>query len=339
MLAGKRFAIFGTPGFPTNAAAFTLRGNVFQQTDATAVNNLLNQSVVLNEDPNSLDAALSTLLHKIPGATNLPLAQKVLTTFSLAGSDPVMAQSVLLLAQMHPGLKLCAGQAFSEPITTTTTCEVRDVNLATGVAGDVLGRVTITPGVPVMLSAPGFPFQVVTNAPSDDRRIRLRWGTPDALRRLGLLQYGFNVWRIPTSAALAGGFNVTPPMPAQLATNQDFLRMNNAPVMITKDYAPLAGPGGPDDATDRITYFFADDNGRLHLNGQPFLDGTNFYYFITARDLLGRDGLVSPGGLATACRQLPPLAPTNPPRAKHRRSGYHQPAAPARDLDAKQRHQ
>ena len=312
LLAGKRFAIFSKPGFPTNAATFTLRGIIFQQTDATAVNNLLNQSVVLNEDPGSLNQTLDVLLHKVPGVTNLPLPQKVLTAFSLAGSDPTMAQSLLLLAQMHPGLKLCAGQAFAEPISTTTTYEVRDVNLATGVAGDVLGRVTITPGAPVVLPAPGFPFQVVTNAPSDDLRIRLRWGTPDALRRLGLLQYGYNVWRIPASAAVAGGFNVTPPTPAQLQSNPNFFRVNAAPVMTSKDYAPLAGPGGPDDPTDRTTYFFMDDNGRFHLGGQPFMDGTNFYYFVTARDLLSRDGYASPGGLATACRRLPPLAPTNP---------------------------
>lgn len=41
------------------------------------------------------------------------------------------------------------------------------------------------------------------------------------------------------------------------------------------------------------------------------MDGTNFYYFITARDILGRDGLSSPAGLATACRRIPPAAPTN----------------------------
>jgi|GEM_PF-882484 len=320
LLAGKRFAVFSKAGYPTNAGSYSLRGTIFQQTDPAAVNNLLGQSVALGEDTNSLNNAFALtvgtnvlgLLHNIPGATSLSLAQKVLTAFSMANSDSVMAQSVLLLSQLNPGLKLCAGQAFSEQITTTTTYEVRDVNLATGVPGDVVGRVTITPGAPVVLPAPGFPFQVVTNAPSDDRRIRLRWGTPDALRRLGLLQYGFNVWRIPASAAIAGGFNVTPPTPAQLASNPNFLRMNTAPVMITKDYAPLAGPGGPDDASDRTTYFFADDNGRFHYGGQPFIDGTNSYYFITARDILGRDGLASPGGLATACRRLPPLAPTNP---------------------------
>src|ERR1035438_7868243 len=89
-----------------------------------------------------------------------------------------------------------------------------------------------------------------------------------------------------------------------------FLRFNPAPVMATQDYVPASGLGGPDDPTDRTTYFFSDNNGRLS-GGQPFIDGTNFYYFITARDILGRDGLASPGGLATACRRIPPQAPTN----------------------------
>ena len=43
----------------------------------------------------------------------------------------------------------------------------------------------------------------------------------------------------------------------------------------------------------------------------PFDDGAEFYYFVTARDVLGRDGLVSPGGLARACRRLPPVAPVD----------------------------
>ena len=75
--------------------------------------------------------------------------------------------------------------------------------------------------------------------------------------------------------------------------------------MAPTDYSPLAGPGGPDDPTDRTTYFFSDSNGRSPGNAQfpagttppgylapPFNDGDQFYYFITARDILGRDGLV-----------------------------------------------
>ena len=83
-------------------------------------------------------------------------------------------------------------------------------------------------------------------------------------------------------------------------------------MLASKDFNPLsgggAGSGGADDPSDSTTYFFADDNGsRLGLT--PFNDGDQFYYYITARDILGRDGLVSPGGLATACRKIKPSAP------------------------------
>jgi hypothetical protein len=310
VVRGKHFAIYGKPGFPTNTSPFTLRGTIFQQSDLTAINNLLTESTSLNEDLAALGETLDVFLHKVPGIGSQSLAQKVATAFQVSAGDPATADTFWLVSQVHPGLKLCAGLAFAEKITATTTYEIREVNPATGGSGDVLGRVTVTAGAPVVLSAPGYPFQVTTNAPSDHLRIRLRWGTPDALRRLSLLQYGFNVWRIPTAAAIASGYNLTPPTPVQLNNDGNFLRVNPAPVMATQDYAPFSGPGGPDDPTDRTTYFFSDNNGRLS-GGQPFIDGTNFYYFITARDILGRDGLASPGGLATACRRIPPQAPTN----------------------------
>ncbi len=157
----------------------------------------------------------------------------------------------------------------------------------------------------------------------DHLRVRLRWGTPDALRRLSLLQLGFNVWRIPLAAAQAGGFDVNPPAAAQLHANTNFTQVNTLPIMATKDYAPLAGAGGPNDPTDLTTYFVADSNGRSPGSAQfpngstppgylaaPFNDGDQFYYFVAARDVLGRDGVVSPGGLATACRKDLPSAPT-----------------------------
>ena len=309
LLAGKHFAIFSKAGFPTNAGTFTLRSTIFQQSDPTAINALLNQSIALGENLTSLSNALNTLLHNVPGITSLSLPQKVATAFQVAVTDANTAQMLGLLAHVNPGLTLCAGQAFSEQITATTTYEVREVNLATGVPGDVLGRVTIIPGAPVILPAPGYPFQVVTNDPSDNLRIRLRWGTPPELRRLGLLAFGFNVWRIPVTNAIASGYNTNPPTITQLYSDPHFTPANQAPVMATQDYSTGHGAGAADNPSDPITYFFSDDNGRSH--GFPaFSDGTQFYYFITARDVLGRDGLVSAGGLAQACRRLRPQPPT-----------------------------
>ncbi|MBI1839762.1 MAG: hypothetical protein HYR88_02785 [Verrucomicrobia bacterium] len=85
--------------------------------------------------------------------------------------------------------------------------------------------------------------------------------------------------------------------------------MNQSPASATKNFSAGSGVGAADDPADRVTYFLADNNGRRQPGGAPFVDGDEFYYFVTARDLLGRDGLVSPGGRARACRRIPPLAP------------------------------
>ncbi|MDB6122246.1 MAG: hypothetical protein JWQ71_1239 [Pedosphaera sp.] len=308
LLAGKRMAVYGKPGFSTNAGSFTLRGNMAQAADAATINNLLNQSLSLGENFASLTTTLNTLLHKTPGVTNLSLPQKVLAAFQAGNSDPSMVQKLSLMTRLYPGLTLCLGQGFAEQISTTTTYEIRELNPASGTVGDVVGRVTIVPGAPIILPAPGAPFQLVTNAPTDHLKIRLRWGTPDSLRRLSLLSFGYNVWRIPRAAAEAAGYPVTPPTIAQLHGDPNFLRANSSPAMVNHDYSTGSGSGAADDPADRVTSFFTD-------TGRPsgvlaFADGAEFYYFVTARDILGRDGFVSSGGLARACRRLPPQAPS-----------------------------
>jgi len=308
LLAGKRFAVFSKPGAPSSGSPYTLRSTLFQHNDASSINALLSQSLVLREDLNSLSNALNVVLHNFSGASAFLLPQKITTAFQMAVSDPDMLQTLSLLSHNHPGLTLCAGQAFSEPINTVTTYEIREVSPADGSAGEVIGRITITPGNPVILPAPGFPWQITTNQPADNLRIRLRWGTPPELRRVALLSYGFNIWRIPAAQAAQLGFDVTAPTLNQLYANA--VSVNDAPALAVKDFSVNHGLGGADDPADSTTYFFADDNG--HKYGQSaFNDGDQFFYFITARDLLGRDGLVSPGGLATACRQNTPTAPTH----------------------------
>jgi len=314
LLNGKRFTVYGKPGDVSSAASYTQRGTIFRQTDAGSINTLLNQSVSLGQNLSTLSDALNTFLHSVPGISNQPLAQKVLTLFQRAETDATTSAVLGLLTVSNPGLRLCYGQGFAEPMAGLTTYEVREVNPATGAAGDVIGRVTITPGAPVILPAPGKPFHVATNHPDDHLLIKLRWGTPDALRRLSLLSYGFNVWRIPRAAGESGNFHVVPPTLAQLYSNPAFKHVNQAPASTTKDFSAGSGAGAADDPADRTTYFVADNNGyrrnaRPLPVGEPFVDGAEFYYFITARDVLGRDGLVSPAGLARACRRLSPVAP------------------------------
>ncbi len=308
VLTGRRFAVFGKPGQAGSPNPFTQRGTMLRPTDPGVINTLLNQSVALGEDQLSLSNALNLMFRSVPGITNQLLAQKILTVFQLAATDPEVAELLRLIGNGHPGFNLCLGRAFSESVNSVTTYEVRELDPVSGTPGDVVGRVTVTPGVPVVLPAPNRPFQAVTNEPSDHLRIRLRWGTPPDLRRLSPLQYGYNVWRMPRLAAEAASFHLTPPTLAQLANNPDVARANAAPVVTPVELEPGSGLGGAEFAADRLTYFFA-DTGRA--TGITFTDGQEFYYFVTARDILGRDGLVSPGGLARACRRLAPKPATD----------------------------
>lgn len=314
VLAGRSFAVFGKSGPADSPEPFTRRGTMARPTDAAAIETLLTQSVALGEDLSALNDAFAKaygtnlvgFLSHVPGIASQTLPQRVLTGLQLAPFDPDLAESLALLGNSHPGLNRCLGRAFAEQINSVVTYELRELDPVSGTPGDVVGRVTVTPGAPVLLPAPGRPFQVVTNDPSDHLRIRLRWGSPPELRRLALLQSGYNLWRIPRAAAEAANFHVTPPTLAQLYGNPGFARANPGAILPPWEMNTGNGPGGAEDPADRAHYFFA-DNGRSIASS--FTDGQEFYYFTTARDILGRDGLVSAGGLARACRRLPPAAP------------------------------
>ena len=308
VLQGRRFGVFGKTGNAGSPDSFTQRGTMFRQTNPTAINATLNESVALGDDLNSLSDALNLMFRNVPGITNQTLAQKVASAFQVAATDLASEQLLSLMAKGHPGLERCLGLAFAEQVNSVTTYEVRELDPNTGAAGDVVGRVTISPGTPVVLPAPGRPFQVITNDPSDHLRVRLRWGSPPELRRLAPLQFGYNIWRTTRAYAEAHSFDVTPPTPTQLASDGQFVRANMAAVMPPAELDLSSGLGGAENPGDRLTYFFS-DTGRM--TGGTFTDGEEFYYFVTARDILGRDGLVSQSGLARACRRLPPAPPTN----------------------------
>ena len=222
VLQGRRFGVFGKTGNAGSPDSFTQRGTMFRQTNPTAINATLNESVALGDDLNSLSDALNLMFRNVPGITNQTLAQKVASAFQVAATDLASEQLLSLMAKGHPGLERCLGLAFAEQVNSVTTYEVRELDPNTGAAGDVVGRVTISPGTPVVLPAPGRPFQVITNDPSDHLRVRLRWGSPPELRRLAPLQFGYNIWRTTRAYAEAHSFDVTPPTPTQLASDGQF---------------------------------------------------------------------------------------------------------------------
>ena len=115
---------------------------------------------------------------------------------------PEFYQDLLLLARNHPGVDLALGFADAELIGPgLTTFEVRAFDPVTGRDLAVIGRVTVEAGNPTVLPAPGPPVLVPVPNPMGDLNLKFRWGTPDNLRRLGLMQFGFNLYRVEMNYA------------------------------------------------------------------------------------------------------------------------------------------
>src|SRR5439155_20109515 len=115
-----------------------------------------------------------------------------------------------------------------------------------------------------------------------------------------------------------------PPLPALLglvATNPAAAkRINRVPItpgnlFTLAEAADLMSPTG-----DTNTMFIMDDDGRGRPNyfNYGFTNGAQFFYYVTARDVLGRDGGLSSGLLATVCDRMPPM----PPRGVHVGNDY-----------------
>ena len=171
-------------------------------------------------------------------------------------------------------MSFALGVAHAEPIPPgTNTFELRLWNPALNQDTAVIGRVSVVAGTPTMLPAPGQPVEVrETNQMSakGDLNIKLRWATPDPLRRITLLQYGFNVYRMTKAFAElpANNFHLSPPATATLlalATNGSpaVKRVNNLPVLADKDFTAAAVANF---ALDPATFFTADDNQRFQPN-------------------------------------------------------------------------
>ncbi len=88
-------------------------------------------------------------------------------------------------------------------------------------------------------------------------------------------------------------------------------RVNQLPLLISKTFTVAEASNLTPPLGDPNTFFVIDDNDRGRSNIITTLDFTNgarFYYFVTARDVLGRDGVVSAGKEVQICNKLPPDA-------------------------------
>lgn len=311
-LAGRKVAIYMKSGNADSAAPFERKAIVTAQQDPAIIQTLLNRAVNLGENIAELEVRVNDLFAELVPNPGMTLAEKLSAIIRGSQGRPEYLQNLLLMGRLHPAVNLCIGLAHAEmiPAGGVATFEAREFDLAANRDLGVLGRVTIEAGKPTVIPAPSAPFAVHDPSAKGHLNARLRWATSDDARRLGLLSYGFNVYRVTRAFAEANNFHVKAPTPDALkqfaALNPAVRRINDVPILKTRDYS-INQPAEFTNPAD-TTSFVADDN-RIGAGNPPFENGSQYYYFVTGRDVLGRDGLVSGGTLVTLCFRAPPYAP------------------------------
>jgi hypothetical protein len=307
---GRSYALYAKAGGPAAPGDYERRAITGLQFEVPVIQALLQRGAALGDDLIKLEERVDNLFAALQPPAG-PLAPKISAVLRGSVEDPENLNNLVLLARLHPGLNFCLGYAHAEPIGPgLTTFEIREHDKATGLDRGVVGRVTVEAGHPVVLPAPGPLVRVPESDARGDLNVKLRWGTSANLRRLTLLNHGFNVYRITRAYAEEQGFHTTVPPGSALrelsATEPAVRRVHDLPVMKNRDFdAATVG----DFVADPKTVFLADDNGRYKEGGVPFENGSQYYYFVTARDVLGRDGAASPGVLVTVCDRVAPDAP------------------------------
>ncbi len=310
--SGRLIAVYRKDGEPGSPGVFSRQAVTGLQDNPAVIAPLLQRSMNVGEDLNELDDHVTGLFQSLVPAPAVSLPEKLAAVVQGLNADPSLHSRVILLSRRHPGAALAFGMAWAEPLPVgigAFTYELREFDPATSTDRSVLARMTVRAGAPLVLPAPGIAVNVPTNSPTADLAARLRWATPDPLRRLNPAQMGFNVYRMASNRVVALGFDKKPPEAGVLATmaaqGTDAERVNRQPVVPPKEFTE-AGAGNL--VLDPVTVFVTDNRGRF-TGGSGFHDGETFCYFVAARDVLGRDGQYSPSACVTVCERVQPSAP------------------------------
>ena len=297
MLQDRPMDIYRADGGIGSVNPFTLKGRAQQVTDPRSLLLLLERGQALGENITNLTASVDSLYDGAAPVVSLSLAEKLAALISGSQADPELYQNLIFIGRGYPSVAMAIGQGFACRIPSAgfSTFEIRDHT-----TGEVIGRLELEGGNPLVLPAPGPLARVPETSPKGNLNIRLRWDVPDDLKRLSLLQFGYNLYRMTQAFAEDEGYDGGPPaadkIDALVSTNQFVVKVNRAPILI-------------DLATASSTNWFAiDDNDGLS-GGTPFEDGTNYYYFVSALDLLGRDGHLSDGFKTFPCDRFAPSVP------------------------------
>ena len=214
-----QLAVYRKEGPADSANPYTRQAIVQRQVEGPTVASLISRAMNVRDDPVALEGTLDAMFQELMPAGAVTLSDKVSAAIRGALNDPDQWNNLLLLARTHPSIAMCLGVGYAEvvPPATVMTYELRRWDGANGVDLEVVGRVTLLSGSPVILPAPGAPVVVPEENPRGDLNVKLRWATPDPLRRVSPLHFGYNVIRMTRNYAESQNFHVTPPTPEQLA--------------------------------------------------------------------------------------------------------------------------
>jgi len=299
LLKDRPMDIYWKAGDETSGNAFALKGTARQITDPRVISLLLSRGAALGENLATLGVAVDSLYAGAEPAGSLSLAEKLAALISGSQSDPELYNNLVFMGRAHPAVSMAIGQGFACKIPTSgfSTFEVRDHG-----TGEIIGRLVLEAGNPVVLPAPGPIARVPETSPMGNLNIRLRWDIPADLKRLSLLQFGYNLYRVEKASAISWwGGTAAPPSTAALlakvASESSAKKVNRMPILVD---AATASP---------TTWYAVDDNDGQSPGGTPFVDGEEYYYYLTALDLLARDGEVSDPFLTYPCDRMAPSVP------------------------------
>lgn len=305
------YAVYRKSG-PANGVAPYARISITRpQTDTRLLDALVPRAVAAGQDLAALDATLTGLFQAYVPDPAVSTSEKLAGVVLGARNNPEQQETLAFLARCQPLAAMALGLAVIDPLPAAGvfTYELREYDPAAGDDIRVLGRVTVDTAANLVLPAPGAPVEVVlpdARTAEGHLAVHLRWATPDALRLRSPMQSGFKVYRVAKAYAedQARKWQNTPPTPETLvaAPAPEVVAVNQVPVFPDEllDAAQAADPA------DRETHFVTDDNRRFDEGAQPLGNGEEYYYFVTALDVLCKVRSVSPGTLVTVCdRQAP----------------------------------
>jgi hypothetical protein len=331
---GKEFAVYRKEGNSASLAPYSRLGRTKLQNGPGAIHALLKLGGRFDFNADSVANRINTLYAEstsqpgtqppAPGEPGMDEARKLAYLLKIAAGDEKILERIAFLGRAHPGVYMSMGHAFSIKTNagSVQTYEVRETDTA-GNDLRVIGRVTLDADNPTGLTRTSRPFEVFyapktgqqeVTSPRNHLVTRMRWGTPNDLRRLLPHSFGFNLYRVREAVAISEGWHDPASFPdasvleamvqSSLASNNpNAKRVNSLPIIAT---ALMTAGEAEDTETDSETFFVHDNNDSPE---NPFSDGDTFYYFVAARDIAGHPGPVSAGTKVVICDRLPPTVP------------------------------